>query len=123
MEADRDLRSPMCGTCGKTMTPENSTYAPEWFLCDECAVENHIKPVTKRCLTFDETVLRMRELLAPLVPRSGAVDANGIIFFMMSHILLLMKCPEGVVDDRITHFLRLCEIEIARLNNLKVEMN
>lgn len=28
---------PTCGACKKTMTPENSTVAPEMFLCDECA--------------------------------------------------------------------------------------
>lgn len=35
---------PHCGKCGKTMTPENSTAAPEYFLCDGCAVEVGLKP-------------------------------------------------------------------------------
>lgn len=28
-----------CGVCSKKMTPQNSTLAPEYFLCDECAVK------------------------------------------------------------------------------------
>jgi len=34
---------PTCGNCGKTMTPENSTAAPEYFLCDQCAPAHGFK--------------------------------------------------------------------------------
>src|SRR5512138_739728 len=35
---------PNCGKCGKGMTPENSTAAPEYFLCDDCAVAVGLMP-------------------------------------------------------------------------------
>lgn len=35
---------PNCGKCGKTMTPQNSTAAPEYFLCDDCAVAVGLMP-------------------------------------------------------------------------------
>jgi len=35
---------PHCGKCGKQMTPENSTAAPEYFLCDDCAVAVGLMP-------------------------------------------------------------------------------
>lgn len=35
---------PNCGKCGKQMTPENSTAAPEYFLCDDCAIAVGLMP-------------------------------------------------------------------------------
>lgn len=41
---------PKCGLCGVTMTPENSSSAPEYFLCDVCADEyGHHKPDIRQC--------------------------------------------------------------------------
>lgn len=42
-EKNTNSPGPTCGICGKTMTPENATIHPEFFLCDDCARSEQVK--------------------------------------------------------------------------------
>lgn len=47
-KSEQNTQRPTCGNCGKAMTPENSSRAPELFLCDECARCHQFAPQSEQ---------------------------------------------------------------------------